>query len=72
MSQTDEVIRALLCEKAELIKAGVRMPADSEERRVNDAAIALMDLQIDTCRKRLDVKRRREASVSVLPVKRVA
>lgn len=69
----DPVIRALLCEKANLIKAGVRMPAESEERFLNDAAIALLDLQIDKCRERLDVKRRKEAAaVKVSRVLRVA
>jgi hypothetical protein len=68
----DDVIRALLTEKANLIQAGVRMPADSEERFVNDAAIALLDLQVDKCRERLDVKRRREATVIVRPMLRVA
>jgi hypothetical protein len=68
----DNVIRALLCEKANLIKAGVRMPADSEERFLNDAAIALLDLQVEKCRERLDVKRRIAASVKVSPVLRVA
>ena len=69
----DPVIRALLTEKANLIKAGVRMPADSEERFLNDAAIGLLDVQIDTCRHRLDVKRRKEANaVKVSLIRRVA
>jgi hypothetical protein len=69
IAMTDPVIRALLVEKANLLQAGVRMPAESEERFLNDAAIALLDLQISKCRERLDVKRR---AVKVAPILRVA
>lgn len=69
----DDVIRALLCEKANLIKAGVSMPADSEEREINDAAIALLDLQIRKCRERREVRARREReAVKVLHAVKVA
>lgn len=63
----DAVIRALLCEKAELIKLEVRAKP-GVRRDVIRMSISGIDEEIGKARARLD----RRSTVKVLPVRRVA